>query len=80
VDSPRITLLYLDDDPVATYARVLQRTEDAATKLTPAAAATAEVVITTPLRTIVPCQDWYPQRAVGPRTVVVCCVLRRRRR
>ncbi|WP_349269495.1 hypothetical protein MPNTM1_05331 [Mycolicibacterium parafortuitum] len=54
----RITLLYLDDDPVTTSARVLQRTEDAATRLAPAAAAAAETVIDTPLRTIVPWQDW----------------------
>lgn len=50
----RIRLLYLDEDPVATTARIDERL---AAIDTPASAA-AEVLIATPLTTIIPWQDW----------------------
>ena len=53
----RIRLLYLDDDPIATSTRV--RDCVSATETRPAvSAASGEIVISTPLRTIIPWQDW----------------------
>jgi len=53
----RIRVLYLDDDPVATARRVRDHSEAAEAKQS-ASAASGEVVISTPLQTIIPWQDW----------------------
>lgn len=50
--------LYLDGDPVATTMRARDRAADAAAALPATAAAAAQSVISTPLRTIIPWQDW----------------------
>ncbi|MGW0163226.1 hypothetical protein ACWDUN_28290 [Mycobacterium sp. NPDC003323] len=50
----RLRLLYLDDDPVATTARVRARSAE----LAQSGPATGDVVIDSPLRTIIPWQDW----------------------
>jgi hypothetical protein len=53
----RVRLLYLDDDPVVTSRRVRDRVAaiDAARR---PSASSGEVLISTPLRTIIPWQDW----------------------
>lgn len=53
----RIRLLYLDDEPVATSSRIRDRVGATDMRL-PDSAASGDVVISTPLRTIIPWQDW----------------------
>ncbi|OBI43363.1 hypothetical protein [Mycobacterium sp. E796] len=53
----RIRLLYLDDDPVATSLRVRDDIHAAEAKR-PDSAVSGEVMISTPLQTIIPWQDW----------------------
>lgn len=53
----RIRLLYLDDDPIATSRRVRDRV-DALDAGMPVSAVSGEIVISTPLRAIIPWQDW----------------------
>jgi len=54
----RVRVLYLDDDPVATSIRVRKSAGEAAPLLAAPSAAAAELVMSTPLRTIIPWQDW----------------------
>jgi hypothetical protein len=54
----RVRILYLDEDPVTTSIRVRDRAEDVARLLDEPSAAAAELVMSTPLSTIVPWQDW----------------------
>jgi hypothetical protein len=53
----RIRLLYLDDEPVATARRVRDCISATDTSL-PVSGPSSEIVISTPLRTIIPWQDW----------------------
>jgi hypothetical protein len=52
----RIRLLYLDDDPVVTIARIRDRVAEAGADVPEATV--GDVVISTPLRAIIPWQDW----------------------
>ncbi|WP_233152781.1 hypothetical protein [Mycobacterium sp. NS-7484] len=55
-DSPgglRIRLLYLDEEPIRVSERITERLAQ-----TPSPTATGELVIDTPLNTIIPWQDW----------------------
>jgi hypothetical protein len=52
--SSRIRLLYLDDDPLETTPLI----EEAAAPWLPSAAAGHEVLLSSPVRTIIPWQDW----------------------
>ncbi len=53
----RIRLLYLDDEPVATWVRVRDRIGAPDMRI-PNSAVHGDIVISTPLHTIIPWQDW----------------------
>ncbi|KAB2807910.1 hypothetical protein F9L07_24850 [Pimelobacter simplex] len=57
-ESLRIRLVYLDADPLPTTAAIDARTTELAGSLGADAAASEEVLLSTPLRTIIPWQDW----------------------
>jgi len=56
--SLRIRLLYLDGDPVATAASIAQVTAACAEEAAPAAIAAGRTLLSGPLSTIIPWQDW----------------------
>ena len=56
--SLRLRVLYLDGEPLETTAAIARTETEVATPASRAAAETEEVLLSTPLRTIVPWQDW----------------------
>jgi hypothetical protein len=56
--SLRIRLLYLDDDPEATSARIDERSAETEAKGQGGTGSAGATLLRTPLRTIVPWQDW----------------------
>ncbi|MCV7229545.1 hypothetical protein [Mycolicibacterium komossense] len=54
----RVRILYLDDDPITTTARVYEKTDEVTRLLDESSVAAAELVFSSPLRTIIPWQDW----------------------
>lgn len=56
--SLRLRVIYLDGDPLETTAVIQKTEESAATGASRAAAGAEEVLLSTPLRTIIPWQDW----------------------
>lgn len=54
----RVRLLYLDEDPIATTEQVQAATQESLDHLPPDARESEEVLLSTPLRTIIPWQDW----------------------
>ena len=56
--SLRIRLVYLDQDPLPTTEAIEKTTAELTAELSEEAVASEEVLLSTPLRTIIPWQDW----------------------
>lgn len=56
--SLRIRLCYLDEEPLATSAAIEARTREVDAEADPAGRASEEVLLSSPLTTIIPWQDW----------------------